>query len=281
MSRFPASWTPSEDTAEGASAGDEELLTPSSSPPRPLEKQSDAATPPYMERPVFCFHPVCFAAHLPSVTGASSSPFPGGKQRLFLNTLTGGDVSQLEGKILNKSWNRWGAAFPHDFWEAPGSSRKSSGIARGPALEVSALVPKASPSLLPSVSTPHPRCSSPKGDLEQGAWVWGPQSHQLCLHLEESSGAGGSAEMGQEWGAGASVPAGLASRCCCCCCRCCHGYQASLLSPPQPLTLGLGPVGAPRLLGVMETVSRHPQQASSLAGPAGGQRSPLGSPLGA
>lgn len=50
--------------------------------------------------------------------------------------------------------------------------------------------------------------------------------------------------------------------------------------PPAPHPQ-IRPFQGPRLLGVMETVSRHPQRSSSLAGQACRQRSPLGSLLGA
>ena len=165
----------------------------------------------------------------------------------------------------------------NDAWEMLTSFKKPSWIAPGQACRVSALPPKAPPLPMraPHVGTGTMQFSSPKGNIEWMTGVSGPQSPCLCQ--EEGPGGGGSTGIR---GTGASVPAGLASRSC----WRCHGYRASISLPqphppaPHPRTR---PFQGPRLLGVMETVSRHLQRGFSLAGCACRQRSPPGSLLGA
>lgn len=94
----------------------------------------------------------------------------------------------------------------------------------GQGLEVSALVPKAPP--FPTSPPPHPpplAFPSLKGNLEPMTGVSGPQSPAAPGELQGRR---------QCWdlGAGASVPAGLASRSC----WRCHSYRASLLFSPLP-----------------------------------------------
>jgi hypothetical protein len=95
--------------------------------------------------------------------------------------------------------------------------------------------------------------------------------------LNSPSTDGGSRVLGSGGGAGDAPPAGPAS---CSCWVAMVTEQASLPPSPAPHPQ-TRPFQGPRLLGAMETVSRHPQWASSLAEPGGKQRSLPGSLLGA
>lgn len=213
--------------------------------------------------PVFCFYRVCLAAHLVFVAGVTSSHFQErSRDSVFKYTCLRRHES-VGRQIPNTFWNRRGAgvatAFTYGTLEILPSFRKPS---RLPWLSLQGLCfilkDLPFPVRAPHVGSHRARFSSRKPRAMAG--ISGPQSPCLCRKEVHKGGS--------SWvlGGGGQVPlcllalpptaAGVAM-------VTKQAFPPLYPPAPHPQTR---PFQGPRLLGVMETVSRHPRRASPLAG---------------